>query len=144
MRSNHKSHTYLSDFMRCFSCLWIIFFHSHMMSAYVSAAEPCMTYIREFPILGFFATSTLAVDIFWIMSGFLCEYQINTKVLTEIHSEDNKNISDLHLLSKLFWFFINRLLRIYPFYMIAIATVIMETAFQIVLQFHNYYNHCFL
>ena len=64
-----------------------------------------MEYIRRFPILGFLANSTLAVDAFWILSGFLCEYQLTYTVNT------SKNYWYI-------WFFINRLLRLYPLYLI--------------------------
>ena len=98
------------DGVRCLCCLWIIFMHSHAFSSVFPWQSPGMIHIREFPILGFFATSTLAVDVFWLLSGFLCEYQLYEKV--------DKTKSFWYI-----WFFINRLLRLYPLYLVNILLV---------------------
>eukprot|EP01084_Bolivina_argentea_P279577 477976_1 len=108
--SNNPKITCLNG-IRCFCCLWIAFMHTHAFSAVFPWSSPSMTYIREFPILGFLSISTLAVDVFWLLSGFLCEYQLNYKV--------DKTKSFWFI-----WFFINRLLRLYPLYLLYMAMTV--------------------
>ena len=99
--------------IRFLSCLWIIFMHSYAISGVFPYDHPTMKYIREMPVLGFFAWSFHAVDVFWILSGFLCEYQIEFKI------DKNKSLWPL-------WFIINRLLRLYPLYLLHMTIVLLS------------------
>ena len=85
--------------------------HAHGLSAVFPFNHPSMKYVREVPLLGFFTLSYHAVDVFWILSGFLCEYQLNVKV------DKTKSLWPL-------WFILNRLLRLYPLYLLNLIIVL--------------------
>ena len=88
--------------------------HTHAFTAVFPWESAGMKYIREFPVFGFFALSTLAVDVFWMLSGFLCQYQLHYKV------NNNPNNTKMSYI----WFFINRLLRIYPLFLLQVLMVV--------------------
>ena len=88
--------------IRCLCCLWIIGLHVYAFgAANVPLQDPMNVYIRNIPILGFFLNSSLAVDTFWLLSGFLCEYQLQLKV-------------DITKPYYYIYFMLNRFLRIAP------------------------------
>ena len=95
--------------IRCLLCLWVFVFHVYY---FIAPSAPMLhefnAYFRNIPILGFFLNSNLGVDAFWILSGFLCEYQLQTKI-------DPSNTLNYII------FLINRFLRIVPLHYVNIV-----------------------
>eukprot|EP01083_Nonionella_stella_P046828 125416_1 len=90
--------------IRCLCCLWVMLRHGYELSAVFPLSSPVWDYMHQVPIIGWFVQSNVAVDVFWIMSGFLCEYQLHTQV-------------DTHKPLYYIWFMINRILRLWPLYL---------------------------
>ena len=88
------------DGCRTLLCFWIILFHIHTLIGVYSFPSWSLNYIYDRPILGWLVNSPCAVNAYWMISGFLCEYQLNT------HCNINKK----------YWYIfylIHRILRLY-------------------------------
>eukprot|EP01084_Bolivina_argentea_P279549 477932_1 len=119
---SNKINLSLLDGIRCLACIWTLILHTYLFtggSAFPAESE-CLSYIRDTPILGFVVHATMSVDIFWIISGFLCQYQ-----LEKYFTYTNIN-NDRHIYKKYICFFVNRLLRLYPLYLLSIYMTYLD------------------
>lgn len=97
--------------VRCLACLSIIALHVNYVfgSMFLLSTDERLVKLREVPIIGpGILNLSLHMTIFWIISGFLCEYQLQKLQASS---------------GQLRWkdycvFLLNRLLRLYPLYLL--------------------------
>lgn len=96
------------DGLRCLSCLSVVFLHVHYFygGVFFPSSSWCMQRLYFLPVVGklFFSVS-FHMTIFWLISGFLCQYQL-------VQLEKRGIIGIRHYGR----FLLNRLLRLYPLY----------------------------
>ena len=114
------------DGLRVLSCCLIVFVHMHLLVGAFHYPSSSVKHVVETPILRHFIGGSIvsvgAVNLFWMLSGFLCVHQLNKLIM-----KDTSNGSQM---SKYWyiWFFVNRILRLYPvFVLIMIATYVNST-----------------
>ena len=90
-------------------------FLTHLLAAFFPSTEWCMQMIHNTPIAGVLVFCvSVHMTTFWIISGFLCEYQ-----LTKLQERQKGPIQYGS-------FLLNRLLRLYPLYFIMSLAVYDE------------------
>ena len=102
------------DGVRCLTCLSVMLLHVHYVfgGIFFPSTHWRMLEIHKVPVVGSLIFSVSSqLTTFWIMSGFLCEHQ-----LTQRQSRLGKNLGVLDYAS----FFLNRLLRLYPLYLVIV------------------------
>ena len=89
--------------------------HVRRTGVFFPSTEWCMQNIHNIPIAGVLLFNVSAhMTFFWIISGFLCEYQ-----LTKLQESSNGSI-------RYGRFLLNRLLRLYPLYLVVALAVCSE------------------
>ena len=82
--------------------------HTHSIIVLLGFPSWVVNDIYNTPVLGALVTDPAAVSIFWFMSGFLCQYQLDNTI-------DYKKTKYWY-----FWYFLNRILRLYPIFTVLI------------------------
>ncbi|CAB9525965.1 expressed unknown protein [Seminavis robusta] len=99
------------DGLRCIASLSIILLHVHhfLGALFFPHDEPCMQALINIPLIGkLFFNNSFQMPLFWILSGFLCEYQLDRLV-------DKKQTQQMTR-RDYGRFLLNRWLRLYPIY----------------------------
>lgn len=97
------------DGLRAIAILYVIIFHSFLAIALVLPEQQFILYLSNFPKwLGFIWQGGLGVDVFFVLSGYL----IGSILINEYENTGKINIRR---------FFLRRLFRLMPVYLLAIA-----------------------
>jgi peptidoglycan/LPS O-acetylase OafA/YrhL len=114
------------DGMRCLACLAVVFYHVHFFhgALFFLSTEPCFAAMRQTPIVGnLFFEISWHMTLFWLISGFLCERQLHQMLLGHQSQRKLTQGSTKDKSVGLTWrhylrFFGNRVLRLYPLYVL--------------------------
>jgi peptidoglycan/LPS O-acetylase OafA/YrhL len=102
------------DGIRCLVSLLVVLVHVQFFIGgfFFPSTSWCMKDIQSTPIAGMLLfKSSLHMSVFWIISGFLCEFS-----LEKLRDRLGGHVDAMHYVR----FIVNRLLRLYPLYMVAV------------------------
>jgi peptidoglycan/LPS O-acetylase OafA/YrhL len=110
------------DGMRCLASFAVVLYHVHFMhgGGFFLSSEPCYASMRQTPIVGFLVLEiSWHMTLFWLISGFLCERQLHQMMYRHQNSQTTALDTKTGLTLRHFVrFFTNRLLRLYPLYLL--------------------------
>ena len=93
-------------------------FHTHLILGGFNYPSSLIPHVMNTPVLkhliGNSPISMSAVNSFWILSGFLCVHQVK-KILRMHDNNDNIAVTSK---SWYIWYFLNRILRLYPIFIL--------------------------
>ena len=101
--------------LRCYLSLIIVLVHTNFFTGGIifSSNSFILNHIKRIPILGFISNNPFPVDIFWIISGFLCQLKL---LSIDLNENSYRKYVKIGLM-----IFINRLIRLYPLYFLQVV-----------------------
>jgi hypothetical protein len=129
--------------LRCLTCFSLVPFHIHLLHGiwYYISESSCYHAVYQ-SLFGFlFLRASYQMSLFWMISGFLCEYQLHQMYIKRVISNKDKNQEQQGELSldsgvmittrEYLLFFCNRIMRLYPLYaLVAMISFVMLNADQ--------------
>lgn len=110
--------------VRSLTSIGIIWIHVHFIfgTLFFHSAVPCYAAMHNFPLMRAFEKPSFHLNTFWLISGFLCEFQLEAMIQRRSKSAERHCLSQPSL-----WeftkFFLNRILRIMPVYTLVVFLI---------------------